>query len=147
METAVKRVGVRESIDHLTEKYPEYFSIKYQDVIVYEVDSIFVPGKDGVIVTNTVHDTIYFRDSNLDFKFNKNTGKGNYHIPKDTIFKHDTVRVAVASKCPEVFISQNKIKELELKHLKYKQKTTITILVLTFLVVLGIIYLLFKILH
>ena len=146
METAVKRVGVKESIEHLTEKYPEYFSIRYQDVIVYQIDTIFVQPKDGTIVSTIIHDTIFFKDENIDIKVNKNTGKGTYKLPKDTIYKHDTIKVKVASKCPEVFMYRDKIRALELKHLKYKNKTTWTIVILSFLLSLSIVYFIFKIL-
>jgi hypothetical protein len=146
LETAVKKVGVKESIEHLTEKYPEYFAIKYQDVIVFQTDTVFVQPKDGTIVSTIIHDTIFFKDENIDIKVNKNTGKGTYKLPKDTIYKRDTIRLTVASKCPEVFIQQNKIKELELKHLKYKNKTIWTIVILSFLLSLSIVYFIFKIL-
>lgn len=146
LETAVKRVGVRESINYLTEKYPEYFSVKYQDVIVYKTDTVFIQPKDGTIVSTIIHDTIYFKDKNVDIKVNKNTGKGHYKLPADTVFKHDTIRVPVKVKCPETFIYTDKIKSLELKHLKYKNKTTWTIVILSFLLSLAIVYFIFKIL-
>lgn len=144
LEKAVNKVGVKESIEHLTEKYPEYFSIRYKDVVVTNIDTIFVQEKDGTIVTNVIHDTIYFKDKNLEFKINKTTGKGNYKLPKDTIVEYDTVKVNVATKCPEVFIWTDKIKALELRHTKYKNNTTLTIVILTFLLLLSIIVFLFK---
>lgn len=143
LETAVKKVGVKESIQHLTEKYPEYFAIRYQDILVYQVDTVFVQPKDGTIVSTIIHDTIFFKDKNVDIKVNKNTGKGRYKLPKDTLFVYDTIKVPVVTKCPEVFIYTDKIKQLEEKFATKKHNTNVTIVVLSGIIILLIGFILY----
>ena len=136
LEKAVKKVGAKESLDYITKEYPELFNNRVEDIIIFNTDTVYVPEKDGTIVEPIiVHDTIFFKDSNIDIKINKNTGKGTYKLPSKSIIEHDTIRIPVTFKCPDVAIANEKYTKLEFKYLKYKNNTTITIIVLSFLLV------------
>lgn len=146
LDKVIKKYGVKETIEHITETYPEYFNKKVDDIVIFSTDTVYIPAKDGVVVSTVIHDTIFFKDKNVEIAVNKNTGKGHYKLPSNNVIKHDTIHVPVVTNCPDIAIQNDKIKSLELKHIKYKNKTSITIIIETFLLLLALIYFIIKLL-
>ena len=141
LDRVIKKYGAKETLVHITEEYPELFNNKVEDIVIFDTDTVYVPAKDGVIVSTIVHDTVFFKDKNVEIAVNKNTGKGHYKLPKDTVITHDTIRVPVVTKCPDVAIQNDKIRTLQekLEDRKHNYNTAIIILSGIILLLVGFI--------
>ena len=99
-DKAVKKYGAKQSVERLINTNPEYFNFNTFNDTIRITDTVFVAERDGTIVGDIIHDTIYFKDTNVDIKVNKNTGKGNYKILKDTVFINKEIPVEIKVPCP-----------------------------------------------
>lgn len=115
LQKAINKHGQKESISYIVGKYPEYFTNTAIIDTVFKVDTVYIPAKDGVITDPViVHDTIYVKTKDFSAAINKNTGKGIYKIPKDTLFIHDTTVVKVNVPCPDLAkLDTNRMELLE----------------------------------
>lgn len=145
---AVNKYGQKESAAYIVTNYPEYFKEVEKLDTILDIDTTFIPEKDGVIVDPIiVHDTIFIKTKDFSANISKTTGKGNYKIPADTIIKYDTIPIVVKVPCPDADIlalKSSKEYELWIKNVKGKTRFYQLLSFILGLVTLGLSYLYFK---
>lgn len=122
---AVNKYGQKEAVNFIVTNYPEYFKTITKKDTIFNVDTTFIAEKDGVIVDPIIiHDSIFIKVKDFSATINKNTGKGTYKIPADTIIKYDTIPVEIKVPCPDSdILALKSSKEYELQIDNSKQKT------------------------
>jgi predicted small secreted protein len=141
---AVNKYGQKEAANFIVRNYPEYFKTITKKDTIFHVDTTFIAEKDGVIVDPVIiHDSIFIKVKDFSAVINKNTGKGTYKIPADTIIKYDTIPIEIKVPCPDTdILALKSSKEYEIWIKNVNQKRNIAYLVSTFLLILlsGSIY-------
>lgn len=141
---AVNKYGQKEAANFIVSNYPEYFKTITKKDTIFHVDTTFVAEKDGVIVDPIIiHDTIFIKTKDFSANINKNTGKGIYKIPADTIIQLDTIYREVKVKCPDADIlalKSSKEYELWIKNVKQKRNTAYLISLFLLVILSGSIY-------
>ncbi len=145
---AVNKYGQKEAANYIVSNYPEYFKTITKKDTIFHVDTTFIAEKDGVIVDPVIiHDSIFIKVKDFSATINKNTGKGTYKIPADTIIKEIPVPIIVKVPCPDADIlalKSSKEYELWIKNVKGKTRLYQLISFVLLLITLGLSYLYFK---
>lgn len=145
---AVNKFGQKEAANFIVANYPEYFKTITKKDTVFHVDTTFIAEKDGVIVDPIIiHDSIFIKVKDFSATINKNTGKGTYKIPADTIIQLDTIYKEVKVNCPDADIlalKSSKEYELWVKNVKGKTRFYQLISFVLLVATLGLGYLYFK---
>jgi heme/copper-type cytochrome/quinol oxidase subunit 2 len=140
-----KKYGIKESVARLELLHPEQFNPTFiYDTIdsisgTINCDSIMNILKDGTIVTLSENKNLKLQLESINHRL-----KIKSTIKPDTIKVPVNVPVEVRVPCPDVNILGNKIKEQDLKFIKYKNKTTLTIVIESFLLLLCVLIFIFK---
>jgi len=141
---AVNKYGQKEAANYIVSNYPEYFKTITKKDTIFNVDTTFIAEKDGVIVDPIIiHDSIFIKVKDFSATINKNTGKGTYKIPADTIIKYDTIPVEVKVPCPDADIlalKSSKEYELWIKNVNQKRNTAYIISLFLLIILAGSIY-------
>lgn len=152
LETAVKKLGVKESIGYMAKTYPEYFNPTIQHDTVLTV--VEVPIVKDSIITNTLNcdslmkqltdgTTVILAENNkLKLELFKVKGgfKVKSNVKPDTVKVPVNVPVEIRVPCPDTSILANENKDLKTKleaH-KYKTVTTVAILISIILLLIGL---------
>lgn len=145
---AVNKFGQKEAANFIVSNYPEYFKTITKKDTIFHVDTTFIAEKDGVIVDPIIiHDSIFIKVKDFSATINKNTGKGTYKIPADTIIKEIPVPIKVEVPCPDADIlalKSSKEYELQIKNLKGEVRLYQLISFVLLVTTLGLGYLYFK---
>jgi len=141
---AVNKYGQKEAANYIIYTYPEYFKTITKKDTIFHVDTTFIAEKDGIIIDPIIiHDTIFIKNKDFSVNINKNTGKGTYKIPADTIIIHDTIPVEVKVNCPDADIlalKSSKEYELWLKNVNQKRNAAYLISLFLLVILSGSIY-------
>jgi uncharacterized protein YpmS len=143
-DKAAKRYGAKESVKRLIETNPEYFNFNTFNDTIRITDTMFVAERDGTIVGDVIHDTIYFKDTNVDIKINKETGKGNYKILKDTVFINKEIPVQIKVPCPAQSILKEQNDKLTIDNAVNKSNKNKWKILFFSLLSLNLIYIIIK---
>lgn len=102
LQRRVEKHGIKESIDFVTNKYPEYF--KSKDTTIHDTTIIEklvkVPVIDTTVILVDSSNFYSYQSDSLSLIINKLTGRLKIQIKPRTIFIHDTVTVSI--QCPEI---------------------------------------------
>ena len=135
---AVNKYGQKEAANFIVRNYPEYFKTITKKDTVFHIDTTYTLPKDGVIVDPIIiHDSIFIKVKEFSAVINKNTGKGTYKIPADTIIKEILVPVEVKVPCPDAdILALKSSKEYELWIKNAKQGKNTAYIISSFLLIL-----------
>ena len=141
---AVNKFGQKEAAAFIISNYPEYFKTITKKDTIFNIDTTFIAEKDGVIVDPVIiHDSIFIKVKDFSATINKNTGKGTYKIPADTIIKYDTIPVEIKVPCPDadiLVLKSSKEYELWIKNVNQKRNTAYIVSLFLLIILAGSIY-------